>query len=737
MVKNLPYRLALLLVLIVSYGFASPGVVPSKKTTSAKPLAACPLFTSEIHYQNIGADVGERIEIAGTAGTSMTGWSVIFYDGSNGQTYATVNLSGTLSAANNCNNLGFTVIDVLAATGFAFQNGTAGSPDGWALVNNGAVVEFFSYGGVFTATNGTANGMTSTNIGIIEPTDAPAGSSVRRTAVNTWVYDAGTNTFGDCNTNQYTPLCSSTPSVNLSVSTSQGAEISGTTITVTANSTAAVSGNQTVTLAVTGANLTSGDYTLTNTTITIPNGTTSGSVTFTIQNDALVEGTETATLTISSPSSGISLGITTAQNITVHDNDLADPNGLPIFSNEIHYDNTGVDANEKIEIAGNAGTSLTGWSIVFYDGSTGTPYATVNLTGTLPTSCTQSGRSIGVTVVDVLTATGFAFQNEIDGWALCLNGTVVEFLSYENTFAAVSGAAMGRTSVSIGALEDGTGASSGSIQRTGISNWVTNASTNTFGACNSTQFIPCVSFSGAPSNVTVTNSTCNGSCTPAGGVITAPAGSPCPTGSTLQYQVNGGTWTTTLPTYAQSGPAQSIKTRCNCNTDNTKSSAESATVTTVPGTCTSPGVFTVTGGGIYCESAMTGVAVGLSGSQTGTNYQLKNGAANVGDAKAGTGSAIGFGNQLTAGTYTVVATRTGTNCTAVMTGSAVVTVIPATLKITTHITSGPVLQRGSQCTANNKISNANVEYRGVQSITLQQGFQATGNTFLARIGGCN
>jgi hypothetical protein len=41
--------------------------------------------------------------------------------------------------------------------------------DGVALVNSsGTVVQFLSYEGSFTATNGDANGMTSTNIGSTE-----------------------------------------------------------------------------------------------------------------------------------------------------------------------------------------------------------------------------------------------------------------------------------------------------------------------------------------------------------------------------------------------------------------------------------------------------------------------------------------------------------------------------------------------------------------------------------------
>jgi hypothetical protein len=32
------------------------------------------VFINEIHYDNAGTDVGEGVEIAGTAGTDLTGW---------------------------------------------------------------------------------------------------------------------------------------------------------------------------------------------------------------------------------------------------------------------------------------------------------------------------------------------------------------------------------------------------------------------------------------------------------------------------------------------------------------------------------------------------------------------------------------------------------------------------------------------------------------------------------------
>ena len=85
--------------------------------------------------------------------------------------------------------------------------------------------------------------------------------------------------------------------------------------------------------------------------------------------------------------------------------------------------------------------------------------------------------------------------------------------------------------------------------------------------------------------------------------------------------------------------------------------------------------YSLTGGGAYCSGG-TGVAVGLSNSQTGVTYQLQRDGTNVGTAATGTGSALNFGNQTIAGTYTVVATRTATGCTATMTGSATVTVNP-------------------------------------------------------------
>ncbi|MCC6463559.1 MAG: hypothetical protein IT260_24025 [Saprospiraceae bacterium] len=86
-------------------------------------------------------------------------------------------------------------------------------------------------------------------------------------------------------------------------------------------------------------------------------------------------------------------------------------------------------------------------------------------------------------------------------------------------------------------------------------------------------------------------------------------------------------------------------------------------------------LFELTGSGAYCLGG-DGVEVGLSGSETGTSYQLLLNNSASGDPVAGTGSAISFGPQTGAGTYTVVATRISTDCSATMSGSVSVTINP-------------------------------------------------------------
>ena len=107
---------------------------------------------------------------------------------------------------------------------------------------------------------------------------------------------------------------------------------------------------------------------------------------------------------------------------------------------------------------------------------------------------------------------------------------------------------------------------------------------------------------------------------------------------------------------------------------------------------TLPVVHNVTGGGAYCAGG-TGVAIGLDNSNTGINYQLYNGATAVGTAVAGTGAALSFGLQTTAGIYTVTASDGSSACTSNMTGSATITINP--LPTVHNVTGGGSLCAGA------------------------------------------
>ncbi len=87
-----------------------------------------------------------------------------------------------------------------------------------------------------------------------------------------------------------------------------------------------------------------------------------------------------------------------------------------------------------------------------------------------------------------------------------------------------------------------------------------------------------------------------------------------------------------------------------------------------------PQAFATTGGGNYCEGG-TGVPVGLNGSQTGITYTLVHNGNPTANTVTGTGSAISFGNQTNAGSYTVNA-QSANLCQNNMNGSVQVIIDP-------------------------------------------------------------
>jgi hypothetical protein len=128
------------------------------------------VFINEIHYDNTGTDTGEFIEVAGPAGTDLAGWSLVLYNGNGGAVYDTINLTGTLPDQSNGGG-------TLSFPRAGIQNG---APDGVALVDAGsAVIQFLSYEGSLTATDGPANGLTSVDIVVAEPSTTPVGESLQ------------------------------------------------------------------------------------------------------------------------------------------------------------------------------------------------------------------------------------------------------------------------------------------------------------------------------------------------------------------------------------------------------------------------------------------------------------------------------------------------------------------------------------------------------------------------------
>ncbi|NRA09672.1 MAG: endonuclease [Myxococcales bacterium] len=167
-------------------------------------------WINEIHYDNAGADSQEGFEIAGLAGTSLTGWQVVAYNGSGGTVMASLALAGVLPDAGD--GFGFAWFDMAP-----LQNGPA---DGLALVDpSGAVVEFLSWEGVVTPGEGPALGIASTDIGSSEGSGTALGDSLQRVGTGgagadfSWTAPAA-HTRAAVNTEQVLVLALGVPSLS-------------------------------------------------------------------------------------------------------------------------------------------------------------------------------------------------------------------------------------------------------------------------------------------------------------------------------------------------------------------------------------------------------------------------------------------------------------------------------------------------------------------------------------------
>jgi len=170
-----------------------------------------------------------------------------------------------------------------------------------------------------------------------------------------------------------------------------------------------------------------------------------------------------------------------------------------LWINELHYDNTGGDVDEIIEIAGTAGINLANYQLVAYEGNDGLMEGMpIFLSGVIP----DEGNGYGALAFGPGDLSSQFFENgPQEGHALveAATGIVLQFISYEGTVMALDGPAAGMTSMDIGVSEPTNTAPGTSLQVIGTGNvgtafaWSPSA-TASAGLLNTGQTIPALTF---------------------------------------------------------------------------------------------------------------------------------------------------------------------------------------------------------------------------------------------------
>ena len=157
------------------------------------------VFINEFHYDNDGVDTGEFVEVAAPVALSdLSAVTLTLYNGGNGASYAGPTPLSSFTRRDIVNGFAFYTLDI------SLQNG---APDGLALAMADQVLQFLSYEGVFTAANGTAAGLQSTDIGVSEPPNTPLGATLQLTGSGDSYFDftwqpLPTGTYGTVNDRQ-------------------------------------------------------------------------------------------------------------------------------------------------------------------------------------------------------------------------------------------------------------------------------------------------------------------------------------------------------------------------------------------------------------------------------------------------------------------------------------------------------------------------------------------------------
>ena len=503
-----------------------PALLAAMFSTSA---LATDIFINEIHYDNASTDSGEFIEVVAPQGTDLSAYSVVLYNGNNGNSYNTLAFSTPTSTEGGKDIYDFS----LPSNGI--QNG---SPDGLALIaDDGSVVQFLSYEGTFIANDGAATGTESTDIGVSETSSTPVGASLQLAGQGTvytdftWVVRE-TNTQGAINEEQTFSLPQ--PFINeihydndggdtgefIEVAGQAGLDLTGYTLVLyngnggSSYDTVVLSGvipdadNGYGVIAFAQSGIQNGgpdglalvdplgvvvQFLSYEGSFTAVGGPADGMVSedigvaesgstpvgYSLQ----LAGTGTAYSQFSwqTPMTDTFDAVNTGQSFGSGDDggddggnngggDDGDNNGggdtgdiTGLFINEFHYDNVSTDTGEMVEIAGPAGTDLSGVTVVLYNGNGGGAYETLTFSGSIPDQ--QNG-------FGTVFASAGSLQNGNDAIALVVGDTVVEFISYEGEVEATEGPAAGMTSVDLSVSETSSTPVGYSLQKVGSGNKV-------------------------------------------------------------------------------------------------------------------------------------------------------------------------------------------------------------------------------------------------------------------------
>jgi len=419
-------------------------------------------------------DEGELIEIALDTEINPATTTVVvsLYNGADGTVYNTIDVS-TFAAGNT--TAGHTLYTTLTT----LQDGS----DGIAITVSGVLKQFISYEGAFLATDGPATGAVSENVPVTQ-TNASATASLGLTGSGSEYSDftwsaLDPRTVGVVNTGQTIEpfdefieiaLDSYIEPTDAQVLLYDGAD--GTIYSTIGVNTFVVGEEQNgkimYSLEITGDGLQDG-----------PDGialTVDGAV----EQFVSYEGTFTATDGAASGLTSVDYGIAeenvasgTSIGLQGNGSDYADYSPVQFGTDTQSQVNAGqqINDNELIEIALDTEIDplVTTVEVLLYDGSDGTVYETLDVS-TFAGGSTQTDMKLYFTFTTL--------RNGDDGIAISIDGVVKQFISYEGSFVATDGAAVGLTSENIPVSQSGAPATA-SLGLTGAApqysefNWTT------------------------------------------------------------------------------------------------------------------------------------------------------------------------------------------------------------------------------------------------------------------------